>query len=463
MLLMGLCVIQPLLDILSFWMQNVSWGNTLTTLVRSAILAAVLLCAFCITDKKRVYLIAAGLFAAFYAAHLYAFYVSSTPMTAGGVLDDFANYVRVIQLPLLTMAFITFVSKCDDGFEHIQKGLLAAFVIIAVTEVLSALSGTNPYTYPNKQIGLLGWFYFANSQSAILSMLFPFVLCYALCKDKLWIAAVICIIGFGELYLFATRLAYLAIFVIAAGTLFTWFVCRRLKLKNAVIIIVCAALCAASFTVSPMYENQRLVQKNAAIKQQEIDELTQKGIEEFGKDDYKHLTYAYDAYLGGLVEEFGLERVAQLYDYSTDVGSVADVRAKKINYCILLQEDNPLACRVFGLPYGSMTSNGNVFDVENDLHGLYFLYGWVGLAVFCLFILWFAFIVIMALIKNAKMYFTVEAGACGIAVCTGLIHAYYTAGVLRRPNASFYLSLSLALIWYLIFVKHYNDNKGEIN
>ena len=36
-----------------------------------------------------------------------------------------------------------------------------------------------------------------------------------------------------------------------------------------------------------------------------------------------------------------------------------------------------------------------------------------------------------------------------------LVYSYCTAGVLRRPNASFYLSMVLALVYYLTRIKVY--------
>ena len=43
----------------------------------------------------------------------------------------------------------------------------------------------NPYTYRDqKTVGVCGWFYFANSQSAILTMLVPVSLCFVLEKTK---------------------------------------------------------------------------------------------------------------------------------------------------------------------------------------------------------------------------------------------------------------------------------------
>ena len=53
------------------------------------------------------------------------------------------------------------------------------------------------------------------------------------------------------------------------------------------------------------------------------------------------------------------------------------------------------------------------------------------------------------------MYFTPLAGAIGLSLGIILIYAFCTAGVLRRPNASFYLSMLLALVYYLTKIKVY--------
>ncbi len=46
--------------------------------------------------------------------------------------------------------------------------------------------------------------------------------------------------------------------------------------------------------------------------------------------------------------------------------------------------------------------------------------------------------------------YTSEAGAWGVALVMAMLHAFATAGILRRPNASFYLSVVLAVIYYLV-------------
>ena len=184
-----------------------------------------------------------------------------------------------------------------------------------------------------------------------------------------------------------------------------------------------------------------------------IDRLVAQGKAEFGDQGYAYLTYAYDEYLGGTVERYGLEATAEMYGYSTKAADITNVRTIKINYCRLMLNTEPLTSRLFGLSYDEMTYHGYCYDVENDFHGIAYLYGWAA------FLGYFLVIIVCALIRNARRYFTVEAGACGVALCTALAHIYNTAGVLRRPNASFYLCLILASIWYLIYIRDYDDSK----
>ena len=65
------------------------------------------------------------------------------------------------------------------------------------------------------------------------------------------------------------------------------------------------------------------------------------------------------------------------------------------------------------------------------------------------FISYFLYLIVKCLIKDFRKYFTLEAGAFGIGLCLCLVYAYFTAGVLRRPNASIYMSVLLAVVYYL--------------
>lgn len=457
--LIGLCAAQPLLDVLSFWTQDLAWGSKLTLSLRLLIFLGVMLTGFVLSDRRRFYWIAAAVCAALYAGHVLACLRANAPFTTANLISDATNFIRFAQLPLFTIAFITFLRCCRQGFASLERGITIAFWIIAAVALLSALTGTNPYTYPDKRIGLCGWFYFANSQSAILSMLVPLALCPALRSGQIRRWLPIAVVGFAELFCFATRLAYMSLFVTAIGTGIIWAITRRGDRKIYIALLLCAAVCAAAFPVSPMRQNQQAVAANAVRKQENIDRLVAQGKAEFGDQGYAYLTYAYDEYLGGTVERYGLEATAEMYGYSTKAAVITNVRTIKINYCRLMLNTEPFTSRLFGLSYDEMTYHGYCYDVENDFHGIAYLYGWAGLACLLAFLGYFLVIIVCALIRNARRYFTVEAGACGVALCTALAHIYNTAGVLRRPNASFYLCLILASIWYLIYIRDYDDSK----
>ena len=113
--------------------------------------------------------------------------------------------------------------------------------------------------------------------------------------------------------------------------------------------------------------------------------------------------------------------------------------------------------RLFGLELGDLRYGMGNYDMENDFHGIYVLYGAVGLALLAGFFLYFVGLILWALLKNAKKYYTPEAGAYGVAFIMLMLHAFATAGLLRRPNASFYLSVVLAVIFYLVRIRRYKE------
>ena len=119
----------------------------------------------------------------------------------------------------------------------------------------------------------------------------------------------------------------------------------------------------------------------------------------------------------------------------------------------MLMGERPPLSRWFGIELSRMSYNGFNYDAENDFHGIYFLYGYVGLAMMLAFLLSFFIGIVRALLRSFRRYFTLEAGAFGTSLLLAMVYAYHTAGLLRRPNASFYLSMILAYIFYLLHLR----------
>ena len=101
------------------------------------------------------------------------------------------------------------------------------------------------------------------------------------------------------------------------------------------------------------------------------------------------------------------------------------------------------------------------YDVESDYHGVYFLTGAVGLALMLLFLLFFGMRTLIAIIRNPKQNLSLTVISFCMAYGIGLIHAYYTASVLRRNNASIYLAMVLACLYCLPVLKKQETHKLE--
>lgn len=452
-----LCLLQPCLDVLSYWLDHAGLSNTPTLLLRFALLGCMVLLGFLLTERRGYYFITAGILAVYTAGHLFFCWKNGYMDPVG----DLTNLVRIYQLPLITLSFITCLRRNEKCLSSIRLGFTLSLGLILLVELLSVLTGTNPYTYPNKSIGLLGWFYFANAQSAILSMLVPVAVAFLLERFRyhpLW--SFLCsLAAFAMLYFFATRLAYAALLGTAVAFFVALLLLKKLQKspsgRAAVTLLLCAILAVGLVSFSPMEKNSEMVAANKILKQADIDALVAADAaaaeaEGLSGDELRlaSLRSAYEKYLPGPTGRYGLERTAAVYDHSTDAGVLADERLQKLNYCRMLLEDQPIS-RLFGLELADMTFDGEIYDVENDFHGIYYLCGAVGLALLLVFLLWFLWRILAALFRDFKGRFTMETVGYGVALICSLAHAYFTAGVLRRPNTTFYLAVILAAVWAL--------------
>lgn len=480
-----LFAIQPLMDILSYWMDRLEYSNTLTLLLRFAVLLAVVLAGFCLSRRKWVYYIAVGVIAALLIGHCACcFYVGYVDF-----VGDVTNFVRVAQMPLFALCLITFLRENENSASAVENGLILNFWIIALSVLLSVITGTAEYTYTSTtadgiiSLGILGWFATGSAQVAVVSVLSPLAVILTYHKKKFWLFALTTAAAFVQLYFLATRLAFFTIVALTVGLLLVALLSRKIQLKYLAVLVVCAGMCFAFINQSPMMQRLQLQSGAASSKQSDADVMLdreeQQALEDLlaerAEDDesselteeeqeqarYEALKYIYEFYLSTLCERFGTDQVIQVYGGTTDLSTIINWRGQKIAFCTLLMNEHPLASRIFGVELARMTYNERVYDVENDFHGVYFLYGWAGLAAMLLFLAYFVFLIIKALIQSFKTYFTVEAGAVGVALCVSLLYAYNTCGVLRRPNSSFYLSVILAMVYYLVKLRQYPKSQPD--
>ena len=481
----ALLLIQPVMDVISFWLQWFGLSTAPTLVLRMGILGITILYGFLVSDRKQVYYIAAAVCVAIAAGHVYA--CLQLPDGYVSPIQDLTNYVRVVQMPLLAICLITFLRQNEETFAAIQRSLTGVLLMILAVEILCMVTNTDYGTYTDG-IGTIGWFSNTNSQSNNLCILVPISLAWQLVQEKrnmplFWVTAVL---SFAALYFFGTRLAYLGIYATCIGLSFTIFLVRRRDWKIAAALLGIAILATALMTYSPMVEHMRVNggiqnERQGYINMQIGDDLEEvkaliqkvpgnsgnsssseeKGMtEEERQQLIEDLTPVYEHYVSDFVEIFGVEKTMEMFNYSIDVHDFSAIRPKKLMFAQMLMNDSPVSSQIFGLNLARFTVGENIYDVENDFHGLYYLYGWVGLGAYLLFLAYFVYLIIWALIKNARKYYTPEAAAYGIAFLMCLAHAYNTAGVIRRPNASIYLSVILAVFYYLVRLKSYDQPAG---
>ena len=467
----SLFLLQPILDCISFWSGKLGWSSTPTLILRLAVLAVTLLAGFMLSRRKWIYLLCGAVCVLLGAGHIYALFDYGRPQN---LVSDLTNYIRVLQMPLMAICLITFLRRDEECARAVKWGMAGSLAIILLVTVLAALTGTEPHTYVDGK-GYIGWFNTTNAQSNVLCMLVPVVLAWAYEKKGLksawfWMTG---LLGFGAMFLLGTRLTLFGLAATGFGLAASVILIKPACWKNAGAFICLTAVFILLLPVSPMNNHQGTfdnVQENrqkiadAHLAQYELKPLNEPGLSEEELAERKAqwtqaLSYTYNYHAHDFVKIFGLEQTVEEYNYSSDVAQITAQRPKKLLFGKLLMENSPTSARVFGVELERFTVGKNIYDVENDLHGIYFLYGAAGLAALLVFLGYFFVLIVLALIRDAKTYFTLDAAAWGIALLCCLMHIYNTAGVLRRPNSSFYLSAALAMIYYLVKIKTYPKEK----
>ena len=231
-------------------------------------------------------------------------------------------------------------------------------------------------------------------------------------------------------------------------------------------MLVLAVACGALYPLSPMSRNRQVYAKSADRQQDAADDTVQQTPpppEEYDwlPDAEESIDMLYRQYQPLMVNRFGLERVKEAFDYTDDVQKLGDLRRCKILYCRLAMEELPMTSRLFGFELSTTVHEGGIFDVENDFHGIYFLYGIVGLALIIGYLCVFVVRALLRIIREKQAYLTLPVCAFGASALISVINAYFSASVLRRPNASVFLSVALAALWLLTEQSSENGGDGQ--
>lgn len=465
--MMGLFIVQPVLDVLSYFMQRLG-ATEITTALRTFLLIAVSLYGLFITENRRAYGICYGIIGGFWVLHM----LNCLRVGYVDPVGDTAEYLKLVQFPLWTLSFITFFRQ-RENLDFTLPGIVTVnLAIILIVIFLSFVTGSFVFTYnyPERgmEIGLLGWFAVPNAQSAVLAMVVPAVLLWAFRIGKLWIYSVCCALGFGILYFTGTRLAFFSGIITALGlvALILW----NREQQMFCIPLVCVLLLFIGFKgLSPMEARQGFStdsntlyqQKTDAVMGEDKDYVYQRG-EEIPPEIRTKIERVYtEVYgvpgpydiplLGDLIEKFGLEAVMEAYDYTIKPEILYHTRNRKLKAMELTWDQQDFLTKLLGFEYAQATINGNIYDPENDFPCLLYYYGFFGAALYLGFAAYFLLVSFLAFIRNWRTFLTVEFGTAALMYVYTLAAAQFSGQALRKPSVCVYFSLAAALLYVQVY------------
>ena len=367
-----LMVIQPLMDILSFWTDRLGMSNTITLLLRFAVFAVVCLLGFFTSARKKVYGIAVAACAVLLIGHCISCFIVGYQR----IVYDLTNFVRVVQMPLFVLCFISFLRANDKCGRAFETGLLLDFWIITASVIVSVLTHTSSATYQSTNVGILGWYSFGNAQSAIMSILAPIVILLCYRRRQFLLFTLTSVAALGQLYLMGTRLAFFSIAVVALGVPIVLVLTgkARTSKRYIAVLVLILAVCCATYKQSPMYINQNRYNEAMSYKQNDANVMIKRA--EGNKDGtstvtpeerYHALCTIYNFYSPNMCRRFGTARVMSAYDYSAQVTDITATRHRKIVFwrCCSTSSRSPPACSVWSSAAWPLTARSTTWKTTS--------------------------------------------------------------------------------------------------
>lgn len=452
---LGLIILQPIFDVIAYFQYNNMIGS-LAGYSRLLVMLILPIYVLFQTKKKKSFLLIMTCIGIFSLLHI----VNGFRVGYNSLFQDIAYLLRVIQMPVLTISFIYYMKGNEDYMNVSTKGYFINCLIITTVLVISALTHTNETTY--EEVGLLGWFGNPNSQSIILTCLVPFSLYYLIKKEVIWQFIAGLIMTTFMLLSNGTKGAYYSTFLIYFGFAFFMIFKAILNKKkftkfelSVIALLLCASATAiAMYPLTPRYFMDNEFHSARATEEEEmvveLERITNPNNKEgnvFDVNDpviYKGLIEFYEPKMNkDIVKRFGVDRVLAGYGYTPDPYKLADNRLVKRMYAEFIWEDSDFLTKLVGFEFSKIDD----FDLENDFPAIYYYYGYIGIVLYCGFLLYFFFQLVHRVFKDFKSAMTIRNFTLLLTLCLLLGLAQYSGALLRRPNGSIYLSIVLALIY----------------
>ena len=455
-------VLQPLLDVLAFWTQ--SDAGTVAGYIRLVLMAVIFVYAF-IKKRTPAFLIASSLIALVFGLHiLNGFRIGYINLSA-----DLKAVARMAYLPVMAVSFAALADN-ELKQKQIVNGFFLSGGITGLVILLSFLTHTYTPTYIVENLGISGWVNDSNRccHSDILAALAIFAAYGTFLTKKTWLKFLIPPVIMVVMITNATSTCYLTLLAVMAGyPVFLIFRSFFIKEKNdrqtrilMVEFVIIFALSVVIFPYTPRHKMEEL--KNASYSNNEqrfVQQMSDLGydiysmsLEEKMSDPVVHekLTEYYNIFICNTVmsmrDRFGIDRVIIAMNGTIDASVLDDARVMKRLNASFVMEDSDLLTHFTGYEFGQVRNAYE--DPENDYHAVYFYYGYIGIVAVILSVAFLLFRILRVLFLSFRDSLSLLNFTLLISFVILLGLAGFSGALFRRPNASIYLSLIIAMLWH---------------
>ena len=455
-------IMHPLLDVLSYFLAEMG-DNTISTLSRFAILAAIALVGFLVSEQKKMFVILYGAIALFWILHC----LNCFRLGYKNIVDDTSNYLRIVSLPIYSLSLIAFFKKGKNIRKSICIGFAANLGIIIVCTALPWLSGNPVYTYESLYIGLMGWFNVRSAQSAIIVLIIPISIFFAYRTKNYIVYVMSLLLSMGLMFMTGTKLTYYSILLVCVAFIFLFVINlkeKSIKYSLPLLMVLIAAVAFKSYSPTSVRDSMTA---NAQNNYQKLVEASVKASAQPAKSNQPRKVYdpiernrktifgvytdkdVYGRIYKDINDRFGVYNVMTAFDYTTAPSILSDTRERKTYFAKLVWSEKDFLTHLVGFEYEDMIHGSTNYDLENDFPAVFFFCGYIGFALYMLYFIYFVFIVLRAFMRNVNKFLTIEMGVVGMSFILAMGAAQISGNVLRRPNVTGYFAVIAAYIYYL--------------
>lgn len=450
--LIMIITIQPILDIISYFQTKIG-GQSYTWIARIILLIIIIAISFLKSKNKKSLFLKLSPIILFFILHFANLYRINNL----NLISDLKYFVYVFQLPVLAIFLIDYYKNNLENLKDVKKGIIISGVIIIVSIAISFITNTYEPTYitSSHAIGITGWFSSANTNSMILCAIIPFIMYYFLYKKNPFIYGIISALCFAPLYLNGTKSCYLTLLATLIILIYITIVDKKITNKKSktlmtvFLLIISLCLYNTSFTKT---RNILETDNNESYKNEISEKPNNPGqIKPSTKPNEKEKNELIEilntSYLyRDLINLHGEDKVIEALRGEFKIEDLSNNRLVKIINARISYNESDTLTRILGFGYSKISNQG--YDMENDLHAIFYYYGFLGFIIYTIYLLYFLTKMIGCFIKDFKVILDGEFIMLGFIFTLLIFGGEYSGAFLRKSNANIYLSLYLVFIYY---------------